>query len=150
MTERTPVLFLDANILMYALGKPHLYREPCLKILAAIEADTIDVVTNTEVLQEILYRYRAVANPEEAERIFSLARRLCEIVLPVRLRDVDLAAALLKRHPTIQVRDAIHAATMLHAGLPRILSTDRHFDAIKGIRRVDPIKFPRAVSVSHR
>ena len=66
---------------------------------------------------------------------------------PVLFLDANI---LLKRHPTIQVRDAIHAATMLHAGLPRILSTDHHFDAIKGIRRVDPIKFPRAVSVSHR
>lgn len=148
MTERTPVYFLDTNILMYASGTPHLYREPCLKILAAIEADRIDVVTNTEVLQEILYRYRAVAAPDRAEQMFGLTRRLCEIVLPIRLRDMDLALVLLKRSPAIQVRDAVHAATMLHAGLRSILSTDRHFDAIQGIRRVDPIKFPRVLAGS--
>jgi len=143
MAERTPVFFLDANILMCALGKPHLYREPCLKVLGAVQADAIDVVTNVEMLQEILHRYRVVGSPDLAERVFTQARTLCEVVLPVRLRDVDLAATLLKRFPSIQVRDAIHAATMLHAGIRRILSTDRHFDAIKGIRRIDPIKFPR-------
>jgi hypothetical protein len=37
---------------------------------------------------------------------------------------------------------------MLHAGLRNILSTDRHFDAIQGIRRVDPIKFPRVLAGS--
>ncbi len=43
------VFFLDANIIMYAVGGPHLYREPCRKALAAVEADAIDVVTNVEV-----------------------------------------------------------------------------------------------------
>lgn len=148
MAEQTPVFFLDANIIMYGLGGPHLYREPCQKALAAIEADVIDVVTNVEVLQEILHRYRALEQPDRAEQAFLHVRTLCEIVLPVRLKDMDLAVRLIRQYRSLRTRDAIHAATMLHAGIRRILSTDRHFDAIKGIRRVDPIKFPRASASS--
>ena len=143
MAERTPIFFLDANIVMYALGGPHLYREPCRKALAAVQADVIDVVMNVEVLQEILHRYRAVADPVRAEHVFIRVRDLCEVILPVRLRDMDLAVTLLKQFPSLRTRDAIHAATMLHAGIRRILTTDRHFDAVKGIRRVDPAKLPK-------
>ncbi len=41
---------------------------------------------------------------------------------------MDLAVTLLRQSPSLRTRDAIHAATMLHAGLRRILTTDRHFD----------------------
>lgn len=57
--------------------------------------------------------------------------------------DMNLAVTLLQRSSSLRTRDAIHAATMLHAGIRRILSTDRHFDAVKGIRRVDPVKLPK-------
>jgi len=128
MARPVRVFFLDANIIMYAVGGPHLYREPCRKVLAAVEADAIDVVTNVEVLQEILHRYRALGDPDRAEQAFLRAKTLCEVVLPVRLRDMDLAVTLLRQSPSLRTRDAIHAATMLHAGLRRILTTDRHFD----------------------
>ncbi len=100
-------------------------------------------MTNVEVLQESLYRYRALDQPDRAEQAFHRIRTLCEVVLPVRLRDMDLAVTLLRQSPSLRTRDAIHAATMLHAGIRRILTTDRHFDALKGIRRVDPARLPK-------
>lgn len=148
MPKEVPGFFLDANIIMYALGGPHLYREPCRKALAAVEADAIDVVTNVEVLQEILHRYRTLGDPERAEQVFQHARTLCEVVLPVRLRDMVLAVTLLRQFPSLPTRDAIHAATVLHAGLRRILTTDRHFEALKGIRRVDPARLPKLPKLS--
>ena len=33
----TEPIFLDANIFMYAAGKPHAYKQPCQKILQAVE-----------------------------------------------------------------------------------------------------------------
>jgi predicted nucleic acid-binding protein len=96
MPKEVPVFFLDANIIMYALGGPHLYREPCRKTLAAVEADAIDEVTSVEVLQGILHRYRTLGNPDRAEQVFQQARTLCEVVLPVPLRDMDLAVTLLR------------------------------------------------------
>jgi len=57
--------------------------------------------------------------------------------------DMNLAVTLLQRSSSLRTRDAIHAAAMLHAGIRRILTTDRHFDAVKGIRRVDPAKLPK-------
>ena len=52
--------FIDANVVMYALGGSHPLREPCKRILEKIKARSILVVTNTEVLQEILHRYFSI------------------------------------------------------------------------------------------
>ena len=54
-----------------------------------------------------------------------------------------LDAIIIRQFSSLQTRDAIHAATMLHAGIRRILTTNRLFDAVKGIRRVDPARLPR-------
>ena len=46
---------LDANVVIYALGVPHPYRDPCQWILRALDSDDHDYVMDAEVLQEVLY-----------------------------------------------------------------------------------------------
>ncbi|QBI19614.1 PIN domain-containing protein [Egibacter rhizosphaerae] len=48
------------------------------------------------------------------------------------------ATRLLSRYRQLGVRDAVHAATALHAGVDQILSTDRAFDEVAEVARVDP------------
>lgn len=38
------------------------------------------------------------------------------------------------------IRNIIHAAVMQHNGVSRIISTDKHFDQIDGVSRLDPQK----------
>jgi predicted nucleic acid-binding protein len=61
-----------------------------------------------------------------------------EEILPVTEEDIDLAHEILQAHASISVRDALHAATALHHGIKTILSTDRHFDGLPGITRLNP------------
>lgn len=133
-------LFLDANIIMYALGKEHPLRNPCRKYLERIKNGEITVVTDTEVLQEILYRYFSISMPLIAEEAFGAIKTFCREVYPVTLQDVEKALLLLKEISAINSRDAIHAACMLNNGIKEILSTDPHFDEIHGINRIDPRK----------
>jgi len=49
------VKLLDANVVIYALGVPHPYRDPCQWILRALDSDDHDYVMDAEVLQEVLY-----------------------------------------------------------------------------------------------
>jgi uncharacterized protein len=132
--------FLDANLIMYSLGGPHPLREPSKKILENIKGGRLGVVTNTEVLQEILYRYFSIKKQALGELAYTAVVDLCEAVLPVTLQDTDSALGLLKQYPPITSRDALHAATMLNNGIKEILSTDPHFDLIAGIRRIDPAR----------
>jgi len=137
--------FLDSNIFMYAAGRTHRLKAPCVAVLRRVAEEQLDVVTNAEVLQEILYRYGAI---DEAQRGLHLARLAMDQVggdvLPVTLADMQLAFDLVGRHGTsLKSRDAVHAATMLNNGLTHLISADSHFDAIEGITRVDPRKAAR-------
>jgi hypothetical protein len=137
--------FLDSNIFMYAAGRPHPLKAPCVAILRRVAGEQLDVVTNAEVLQEILYRYNAIG---EAQRGLHLARLAVDQVggdvLPVTLADMQVAFELVARHGTeIRSRDAVHAASMRNNGLTRLISADSHFDAIEGITRVDPRRAAR-------
>lgn len=133
------VIFLDANIIMYAIGKEHPLRNPCRKILEQIKNGTIEVVSCTEVIQEILYRYFSLKMPEIAKEASLAVKTICSQIYPVTIEETDLALELLLNNPSIGTRDAIHAATMMNHGINRILSTDSHFDSIAGIERVQPV-----------
>ncbi len=147
---RRELSFLDANILMYAIGKQHLYKPSCVAVLKQIEAEVIHVVTSVEILQEILHRYYSLRNYEVAASAFANMKKLCEKILPVLEADVDRAHRILKDLPHLSVRDAIHAATILNNGLRKVISTDKHFDTIKGIVRVDPAKLTHRRARSFR
>lgn len=130
--------FIDANVIMYAIGSSHPLREPCRNTLERIRSGTLQVITNTEVLQEILYRFFSINRPSQAEAAYTSLVAMCTEVLPITLKDMNLAMDLLKKYPGLTSRDAIHASTMIHHGLKEILSTDSHFDLINEIRRISP------------
>ena len=62
---RNELLFIDTNVVMYARGKEHPYRASCGRIILEIATGSFREnfgipVTDTEVFQEILYRYALV------------------------------------------------------------------------------------------
>lgn len=129
--------FLDSNILMYSLGSSHPLKTPCIKILEKIRSSKIQVCTNTEVFQEILYRYYSLDRKELAHQACKLLEDIADPVLSVSQEDITKALAHLKEY-TINVRDAVQAATMLNHDIRHITSTDAHFDQIPGIKRIQP------------
>ena len=133
-------MFIDANLIMYSVGGPHPLLEPCKKLLEKIKSREILGVTNTEVLQEILYRYFSMGRGTLGEIAYQSMIEFCTGIFPVRVGDTDKALEILKRANGITSRDAIHAATMFHNGIKEIISTDPHFDLIHEIKRIDPTK----------
>ena len=133
-------LFIDASLVMYSIGNPHPLREPCKKVLEKIKLQEIFGVTDTEVLQEILYRYFSIERRTLGEIAYQSMIEFCIDIFPVSVEDTDKALEILKRVNGITSRDAVHAATMVNHGIKEILSTDPHFDLIHEIQRIDPIK----------
>ena len=52
-----PATFIDANVPIYAAGREHPYREPCIRVLAAVNDNPEAFVTDAEVFQEIMHHY---------------------------------------------------------------------------------------------
>ena len=131
-------VFVDTAVLMYAAGTEHPLREPCRRVLERVAAGELDAVISVEVVQEIVHRYRAIGRGDLAAGVARDAMDLFAPVLPVTHAVVRRLAALLERYPALAARDLIHVATCEHEGIEAIVSPDRGFDAVAGLRRIDP------------
>jgi hypothetical protein len=133
-----PVYFVDANIIMYAVGAQHPFKMPCAQIITDIGNRLIDSVTSVEVLQEILHRYTALKRRADAVSVTHDFVLLVTKVLPITIAEVERALQLHQQYVSLTARDSIHAATLYNHGLSHILTADTHFDGLPGITRVDP------------
>jgi hypothetical protein len=132
------VILVDSNILMYAAGSPHPFKAPSHDWLERAARGEFEVGVDAEVLQEILHRYRNADRWEDGRRVYDLARRAIPGVLPITVEALDEARDILDSTPRIPARDALHAAVCRLNGAEAICSYDRHYDAIRGIRRIEP------------
>ena len=130
------MIFIDSNIPMYAAGREHQNRQPALTFLSKVRRGEIEVCTSTEVLQEILYRYRALGRLDLAFEVYDLFVALCPAVLPVTLADTDRARELLEQVDGLGVRDAIHAAVALGQEMSLVATFDQAFDRVPGLARI--------------
>lgn len=130
-------VFLDSNVAMFAAGSAHAHKEPSLRLLRKAQDKSIELVTSTEVLQEILHRYHRLGRPDVATEVYHLITDLCQTVLPVTVADTDAAVRLLDEHPS-SVRDALHVAVMTGHGVDVIATFDAGFDAFKEVSRLVP------------
>ena len=138
MRRAERAVFLDTSVVMYAAGAAHSLRDPCQRALRTAVEQDIPLVTSSEVLQEMLHRYVSIGRPELARQVLETTRDLCHEIAAVEEADAVAALDLLLAHDTLSPRDAIHAAVMARLELSRILSTDRDFDALEAVQRLDP------------
>ncbi len=135
---RVPV-FVDTNVPMYAGGGEHPLRGPALRVMEAISQRPAAFVCSAEVLQEILHRYLKQGLWARGHVVFEgFSELMLERIEPVLAGDVELAARLADTVAGADARDLLHAAVMQRLGVTRIISTDRGFDGIEGITRLDP------------
>jgi hypothetical protein len=130
--------FIDTNIFLYAVGEEHPLRKPCQDILRMIGDGALTATSNCEVVQELLY---VLSRRGKLQEGIHLARSILAIfpdLLPVSVKEISLACDLLSKNPGLSVRDAVHAATMMTCGIRTIISSDRHFDSLPEIHRIDP------------
>ena len=136
-------IFLDTNVFMYAGGADVSWRAICDAALESLQERRFRLVTNAEVLQEILHRYFAQHRPGDAQTVHAAARSLCDEIFAVTEHHTTRALELLLAHRRLTARDALHVATMERRGIRMILSTDQDFDAVPGVDRIDPRDFVR-------
>lgn len=134
-------VFLDVNVPMYAAGSDHALKEPCKWIMEAIVEGRINAVIDTEIIQEILYRYGAIRRRELGARLAEDVLAIVPTVYSVTPEDARESIELFKRHNTsdISPRGCLHAAVMLNRGIESIISVDEDFNAMEGVKRIDPL-----------
>jgi predicted nucleic acid-binding protein len=134
------IYFVDTNIFLYSVGRDHPLKPASVTAIHRIRDGQITAVINTEIIQEVLYHFQSIKQLPVGVRLAKDAVSISAQIFPVGETDLSLAIELLESYPKIQIRDAFHAATMIHNGIKEIISTDPHFDLIKQIERIDPTK----------
>lgn len=132
------LIFVDANIFMYAAGAAHPHKSPSIDYLPRVAGGEIGAATDAGVLQEIMHRYRAIRRWDDGNRVYELAKCLVPAVLPITADIVDRARSLMMADSDLDTRDAIHAAAALLNGCTAICAYDRVFDRIPGLGHVAP------------
>jgi predicted nucleic acid-binding protein len=130
------VIFVDSNVPMYLVGASHPNKDLSRLLLQQAVADGEMLVTDAEVLQEILHRYVAIGRPEAIGDAMAATLGLVDEVFPIERADVLRAQSLLDE-TRLSARDALHVAVMRRHGVTRMLTFDRGFDAVADISRVE-------------
>jgi len=134
------MIFIDANIFMYAAGTASPQKGACLQLLERIAngGSASNFATSVEVLQELLHRYRAINRADVGFQLFDATVNLGIEILLVDLRDMAHARRIMQQIPKLPARDAVHVAVALRHRAKVILSYDRDFDLVQEIKRGEP------------
>ena len=129
---------------IYAAGKPHPLKAACGQILRLAALNPGAFVTDAEVLQELLHRYRGSEQWEVARaRIEDFGTVMRDRVAPLLADDVLTATRLADTHPRLSARDLVHLAVLRRVGAGSIITADADFDAVDGVIRLDPADVAR-------
>lgn len=129
-------VFIDSNIAMYTVGAPHPNKEAAQRRLDELITRSERLITDTEVLQELLHRYVAIQRLEAIQPAFDAIHGIADEIVSVEPVDIETAKRIVLGRYGLSARDAVHIAVMESRGVDRILSFDRGFDRYPGIERL--------------
>jgi uncharacterized protein len=130
------MIYLDANIFIYALGNVDKKTQNCINILRKIVRNEVEAYTSVLTWDEFLYSIRKQVGKQKALDESSKFLNLPNLVFLDANNEVLLKAQELSEKYNLKPRDAIHAATAIKNKIPKIISDDSDFDKIKELKRV--------------
>lgn len=131
-------ILLDTTVGIYSLGEDGPQRATSRALLTRAVSGEFNAYASVEMIQELVHhRLRKTGDRQVASANGRDIGALCTL-LNFDREVLDLSLDLIERVPTIRGRDAVHAATAIAYGITRIASTDRAFDGIPGLTRLDP------------
>ncbi len=131
------MILLDTTVLAYAVGADHVLRPACRRLLQAHVRGEVQAATTVEVLQEFTHvRSRRRSREDAVDLARSFAAMLT--LISSDAADLDLGLTLYLAHPRLGAFDAMLAAVALNSRLDALVSADRAFSEVPGLRWIDP------------
>jgi uncharacterized protein len=121
---------------MYLTGAPHPRKSDAQALLERLTFAGERLVTDAEVLQEILHRYAAINKRDAIGPTVQLVLDVADEVFPVQKSDVLRASEIVQNPALLSAREAIHISIMERRGVRKILSFDADFDRWPGLERI--------------
>ena len=97
---------------MYLVGAPHVHKSDARRLLEKVVSERQSLVTDAEVLQEILYRYVAIDRRDAIQPAFDALIGIVDQVLAVDRSIAERAKQIVLGYRQLSARDAVHIAVM--------------------------------------
>lgn len=130
------MILVDSNIPMYLVGAPHPNKASAERWLEKLTMERQRLVTDAEVLQEILHRYVSIDRRDAIQPAFDAILQVVDQVFAIDEEAVEQAKQIVLGYKQLSARDAVHVAVMRQNGIEKILSFDSGFDSIQKIARI--------------
>jgi predicted nucleic acid-binding protein len=125
------VIFVDTNVVMYAVGRAHPLRGTARGFFEQnLGTERNDLVTDAEVLHELLHAYIPVSRLETLDAALTLVDSCISRVLPIEAEDVHSARLVADSYPQLGARDLLHLAVCRRYSIPEVMTFDRALAAV--------------------
>ena len=137
------MIYLDTNVIGYAIENHFKYGSVSKKILFDVENKKIEAVCSALVLSElisVLVRLNKLAG----RQMFSIKNSVKAVLsLPITWYDMDMFTIGKASEYSFNVSgmDYIHIATMEINSITKIISAHSDFDKIDFIKGIDPLEY---------
>lgn len=121
---------------MYVVGRDEGRKQAALTAVHTAVRRGERLVSDAEVLQEILHRYTAIRRHEAIQAAFDALDASVDEILPVEAADVRAAKEIVLGDAHASARDALHVAVMRRHGIDTVMTFDKGFERYPGIRRI--------------
>ncbi|HSZ20886.1 MAG TPA: type II toxin-antitoxin system VapC family toxin [Candidatus Acidoferrum sp.] len=130
------MILVDSNVPMYLVGGPHVHKSDAQRLLEKFISERQSLVTDAEVLQEILHRFGAIQRRDAIQPAFNALLGVVDDVLPVDWVAVERAKEIVLGYSGLSARNAVHLAVMENHGIDRVFSFDSGLDQFPGVTRL--------------
>lgn len=121
---------------MYLVGAAHPHKAEAQIVLEQLIASGERLVTDAQVLQEILHRYSSIRRRDAIGPAMQVTLEMVDEVYSVEKVDVMRASEIAGAPQVLSARDALHLAIMERHRVSTIFSFDSDFDRWPGLRRL--------------
>lgn len=132
------MIVLDTTVLVYALGRNHELRDPCRALIESIASGEIAATTTPEVVQEFTHVRARRTDRRDAAQTAADCAELLDPLITVRRGHLVSGLTLFERHAGVGAFDAVLAAVALESAAAALVSADRAFADVPGLRHVVP------------
>ncbi len=126
------MIFVDTNVLMYAVGRPHPLRVAAQRFFVDAVDSGERLCTSAEVMQELAHVYLATGRLGTLDAALELIRSAELEVWPLEEADVVLARQLHEQHRDLQARDLCHLASCRRRGVKTVKTFDQTLAEVSG------------------
>lgn len=131
------MIVVDTTVLVYAVGDDQDLREPARAIVEAVQDGALQATTTVEAIQEFVHVRARRRDRADAAALGRAYATLLSPLLQPGEDDLRAGLRLFERDESLGAFDAVLATAALRARADGLVSADRSFDGIRGLRFVD-------------